>query len=210
MAVNHLDLYRLEGLEAKDALEVDDYLDPEAITFVEWADPALGLVRGPHHRSHLPPDARDATGERRRARRGASGAVLILALDASTPVVTVAVAREDEGAREVLAEISVSSGGTSEVLLPAVDAALDLAGADLASVERVLAGVGPGTFTGIRIAAATARALALATRRRPLEELHPGRPRSTSDLGRASPTCSALSTPDAGRSSPSGSPRTVP
>jgi tRNA threonylcarbamoyladenosine biosynthesis protein TsaB len=30
-------------------------------------------------------------------------------------------------------------------------------------VERVLAGIGPGTFTGIRIALATARALALAT-----------------------------------------------
>ncbi len=47
VAVNHLDLYRLEGLEEKDALEVDDYLDPGAITFVEWADPALGLLRDP-------------------------------------------------------------------------------------------------------------------------------------------------------------------
>jgi tRNA threonylcarbamoyladenosine biosynthesis protein TsaB len=90
--------------------------------------------------------------------------VLILALDASTPTVAVAVARaEGDAAREVLAEISVSSRGASETLLAAVDAALDLAGEDLASVERVLAGVGPGTFTGIRIAAATARSLALAT-----------------------------------------------
>jgi tRNA threonylcarbamoyladenosine biosynthesis protein TsaB len=89
--------------------------------------------------------------------------MLILALDASTPVVAVAVARAKGDAREVLAEISASSRGASETLLPAVDAALDLAGEDLASVERVLAGVGPGTFTGIRIAAATARSLALAT-----------------------------------------------
>ncbi len=89
--------------------------------------------------------------------------MLILVLDASTPVIAVAVAREDKGARKVLAEISVSSGGTSKVLLPAVDAALKLAGTDLASVGRVLAGVGPGTFTGIRIAAATARSLALAS-----------------------------------------------
>jgi tRNA threonylcarbamoyladenosine biosynthesis protein TsaE len=46
--VNHLDLYRLEALEDKDALELDDYLDPEAITFVEWASKdALDLIDDP-------------------------------------------------------------------------------------------------------------------------------------------------------------------
>ena len=89
--------------------------------------------------------------------------MLILAFDASTPVITAAVARASSGAREVLAEISASARGASEILLPAVNAALDLAGEELGSVERILAGVGPGTFTGIRIAATTARALALAT-----------------------------------------------
>jgi tRNA threonylcarbamoyladenosine biosynthesis protein TsaE len=47
VTVNHLDLYRLEGLEDRDALEIDDYLDRDAITFVEWADPALGLIENP-------------------------------------------------------------------------------------------------------------------------------------------------------------------
>src|SRR5829696_2375113 len=45
--VNHLDLYRLEELEDRDALVIDDYLYPDAITFVEWADPALGLIESP-------------------------------------------------------------------------------------------------------------------------------------------------------------------
>ncbi|MDQ3864328.1 MAG: tRNA (adenosine(37)-N6)-threonylcarbamoyltransferase complex dimerization subunit type 1 TsaB, partial [Actinomycetota bacterium] len=81
--------------------------------------------------------------------------MLILALDASTPVTTVALG----DVRGVLAEVSVTSRGASEALLPAIHSALDLAGEDLGSVERVLVGVGPGTFTGIRIAAATARAL---------------------------------------------------
>jgi tRNA threonylcarbamoyladenosine biosynthesis protein TsaB len=85
--------------------------------------------------------------------------VLILALDASTPVTTVALAN----GREVLAEVSVTARGASETLLPAVHAALDLAGQDLGSVDCILAGVGPGTFTGIRIAAATARALSAGT-----------------------------------------------
>lgn len=93
--------------------------------------------------------------------------MLILALDASTAVTTVALARAGAEGRRVLAEISVPShkpsGGASEALLPAVHAALGLAGEELPSVERVLCGVGPGTFTGIRIAAATARALALGT-----------------------------------------------
>ena len=48
VTINHLDLYRLEALEEKDALELDDYLDPEAITFVEWASKdALDLIEDP-------------------------------------------------------------------------------------------------------------------------------------------------------------------
>ncbi|MDP8947745.1 MAG: tRNA (adenosine(37)-N6)-threonylcarbamoyltransferase complex ATPase subunit type 1 TsaE [Actinomycetota bacterium] len=48
VAVNHLDLYRLEGLEHRDVLELDDYLDPEAITFVEWASKgALDAIDDP-------------------------------------------------------------------------------------------------------------------------------------------------------------------
>lgn len=85
--------------------------------------------------------------------------MLILAFDASTAVTTVALA---EG-REVLAEVSVTARGASEALLPAIHDALNLAGEELCSVERVLAGVGPGTFTGIRIAAATARSLSMGT-----------------------------------------------
>jgi tRNA threonylcarbamoyladenosine biosynthesis protein TsaB len=87
--------------------------------------------------------------------------LLILALDASTSVTTVALARGN--GPQVLAEISVTARGASETLLPAIHAVLSLAGKDLGSVERVLAGVGPGTFTGIRIAAATARALSAGT-----------------------------------------------
>ncbi|ABG03778.1 peptidase M22, glycoprotease [Rubrobacter xylanophilus DSM 9941] len=87
--------------------------------------------------------------------------MLILALDASTSVVSVALARAAGGGRRMLAEISLEDRGASEGLLPAVHAALGLCGEELGSVERIVVGVGPGTFTGIRIAAATARSLAL-------------------------------------------------
>lgn len=89
--------------------------------------------------------------------------LLVLAFDTSTAVATVAVARED-GVREILAETSVAgrgSGGSSEALLPAVHCALGLCGVGVTDLDRVLVGLGPGTFTGIRISAATARSLAL-------------------------------------------------
>ncbi len=89
--------------------------------------------------------------------------MLILALDASTSVTAVALARAEEGGHEVIAEAAVAASGASEALLPAAHAALALVGEDLGSVERVLVGVGPGTFTGIRIAAATGRALSAGT-----------------------------------------------
>ncbi len=89
--------------------------------------------------------------------------MLVLALDASTGVATAAVARAEEvGEREILTEVWASRGA-SEALLPAAHAALGLAGTNLGDVERILVGVGPGTFTGIRIAAAAARSLSLAT-----------------------------------------------
>ena len=47
VTVNHLDLYRIEGLESRDVLELDDYLEPDAVTFIEWAEPALGLLETP-------------------------------------------------------------------------------------------------------------------------------------------------------------------
>jgi tRNA threonylcarbamoyladenosine biosynthesis protein TsaE len=45
--VNHMDLYRLEGIEERDVLELEDYLEPDAVTFIEWADPALGVIENP-------------------------------------------------------------------------------------------------------------------------------------------------------------------
>lgn len=45
--VNHLDLYRLEGLDVRDSLDLEEYLDPGSVTFIEWAEPALSLLEDP-------------------------------------------------------------------------------------------------------------------------------------------------------------------
>lgn len=89
--------------------------------------------------------------------------LLVLAFDTSTAVATVAVARESERERGILAEVNVAgrgSGGSSEALLPAVHAALGMCDLGISDLDLVLAGLGPGTFTGVRICAATARSLA--------------------------------------------------
>ena len=63
VVVNHMDLYRLEGIEARDALELEDYLEPEAVTFIEWAAPALDAIEDPSliNISHETPTTRSVS-----------------------------------------------------------------------------------------------------------------------------------------------------
>jgi tRNA threonylcarbamoyladenosine biosynthesis protein TsaE len=63
MIVNHMDLYRLEDIEDRDVLELDDYLEPDAVTFIEWADPALDAIENPSlvHISHETPTTRSVS-----------------------------------------------------------------------------------------------------------------------------------------------------
>ncbi|HEY6760458.1 MAG TPA: tRNA (adenosine(37)-N6)-threonylcarbamoyltransferase complex dimerization subunit type 1 TsaB [Baekduia sp.] len=87
---------------------------------------------------------------------------MILAFDTATPATVVGVAAPDGtllAHRRHDPEPGARPGHTQE-LLPLADAALTEAGARWTDVTRIGAGVGPGTFTGIRIGVATARALA--------------------------------------------------
>ena len=80
----------------------------------------------------------------------------LLALDSSGRSAYVAV--EVEG--RVVAEESVSAqANASSALLPAVDRAVAAAGMRPGDVAAVVCGGGPGSFTGLRIAAATAKGI---------------------------------------------------
>ena len=80
----------------------------------------------------------------------------VLAFDSSTAGGSVAVG---EGER-ILAEETLEAGtGASSLLLPAVDRAVGAAGVTPRALVAVVAGGGPGSFTGLRIAAATAKAI---------------------------------------------------
>jgi tRNA threonylcarbamoyladenosine biosynthesis protein TsaE len=63
--VSHVDLYRLDGLEGEDPGLLDDYLTPDAISFVEWPEIAgeLTLVEGTRIARRI--ELRHAGGDRR-------------------------------------------------------------------------------------------------------------------------------------------------
>ena len=81
-----------------------------------------------------------------------------LAVETSTPVGSVAVWRD--GLR---AEVTLRIRGThSQVLLPAVDFALRSANVEPGEVTAFVVGSGPGSFTGVRIAASVAKGWVMA------------------------------------------------
>ena len=80
----------------------------------------------------------------------------MLALDTSTGIGSVAVGVGGE----LLSEAALSvAAGHSSALLPAVDYALRSARITPADLTAVVVGGGPGSFTGLRVAAATAKGI---------------------------------------------------
>lgn len=84
---------------------------------------------------------------------------MLLALDTSTPLVSVAL---HDDTRVLAAATSDHPMQHGEQLAPMVAAALDRAGVTRHDISAVVAGVGPGAFTGLRVGLVTARALGLA------------------------------------------------
>jgi tRNA threonylcarbamoyladenosine biosynthesis protein TsaB len=84
----------------------------------------------------------------------------ILGFDTATRATTVAL---DLGGGEVLEARDDPPPGErprhATTLLPLADQLLERAGIELADIELIAVGVGPGTFTGLRIGIATARGL---------------------------------------------------
>jgi tRNA threonylcarbamoyladenosine biosynthesis protein TsaB len=85
----------------------------------------------------------------------------ILAFDTSSAVTAVAVT---DGDRVLAHDDRPGEQRHAELLLPRIEAALARAQLELAAIELIAVGIGPGSFTGLRVGLATAKGLALATR----------------------------------------------
>ena len=87
--------------------------------------------------------------------------MLVLALDTATPTLVAGVARWSPQGAEVLAERAAPSGNRhAELLTPAVRGVLADAGLSLGELDVLVAGLGPGPFTGLRVGVVTAATLA--------------------------------------------------
>ena len=82
--------------------------------------------------------------------------MIILALDSTAVTASVALCRDET----VLAEYLLNNGNThSENLLPMVEHVLSLSGITMDGVDLLAVTAGPGSFTGVRIGAATVKGL---------------------------------------------------
>lgn len=83
----------------------------------------------------------------------------ILAVDSTAVTASVAVTENER----LLAEYTVLNGNThSETLLPMVESALKTLGLTIKDIDLFACSEGPGSFTGVRIGAATIKGLAFA------------------------------------------------
>ncbi|MGI5485866.1 tRNA (adenosine(37)-N6)-threonylcarbamoyltransferase complex dimerization subunit type 1 TsaB [Microtetraspora malaysiensis] len=83
--------------------------------------------------------------------------MLVLALDTATPAVTAAL---HDGARVLAESTTIDARRHGELLAPAVERVLRECDASLRDVTAVVAGAGPGPYTGLRVGLMTASALA--------------------------------------------------
>lgn len=90
--------------------------------------------------------------------------MLVLALDTSCAAITVAVAEVGDvagAAVEVLAvKVTVDARAHGELLAPSIRYCLDRASIGIDRIGAVVAGVGPGPFTGLRVGLVTAAVIA--------------------------------------------------
>lgn len=89
--------------------------------------------------------------------------MLLVALDTAGPNCAVALADQGGAAVEILASATERvERGHAERLMPMIEAVLASSGAAYSDLGRIVVTTGPGSFTGVRVGIAAARALALA------------------------------------------------
>jgi tRNA threonylcarbamoyladenosine biosynthesis protein TsaB len=87
------------------------------------------------------------------------GVMNLLALETSSPIGSIALLRGDD----VFERFIQTPREQTELVLPFIDDVLDAAGVSLRELDAIVFGRGPGSFTGLRIAAAVTQGLGFAS-----------------------------------------------
>ncbi|MEV4085652.1 tRNA (adenosine(37)-N6)-threonylcarbamoyltransferase complex dimerization subunit type 1 TsaB, partial [Nonomuraea fuscirosea] len=82
--------------------------------------------------------------------------MLVLAFDTATPAVTAAL---HDGERVLAESTTIDARRHGELLVPTIESVLSEAGVRLREVSAVVAGSGPGPYTGLRVGLMTAQGL---------------------------------------------------
>ena len=86
--------------------------------------------------------------------------MIILSMDSSAVVASVSICN----GKELIGEFTVNNGNThSETLLPMVEALLKITNKTVEDIDAFAVSAGPGSFTGVRIGAATLKGLAFSS-----------------------------------------------
>ena len=85
--------------------------------------------------------------------------MIVLAFDTAGPLGSVAIA---SGADVLARGVMLRQSGHAAGLIPMIEETLEGAGVDREEVSGIVVGEGPGSFTGVRVAAATAKGLSRA------------------------------------------------
>jgi len=169
--VVHMDLYRLDDPEELAALGWDELGAPDEIVLVEWPERAGEMLPDDRWEVTLDPPRPDSPLRRVTVHAVGRPAAIplpdrgpttlstapLLAFDTSTPTGSVALGWGTHLLRQA---ILPHQGRHASTLLPTIRDFLDGAGLTLRELGGVVVGSGPGSFTGVRVAAATARGLA--------------------------------------------------
>lgn len=86
--------------------------------------------------------------------------MLVLAIDTSSAAVTAAVVTVDDAVRSVAQWVTIDARAHGELLAQSIAGCLDQARATPRELDAIVAGLGPGPFTGLRVGLVTAAAMA--------------------------------------------------
>ena len=86
--------------------------------------------------------------------------MLVLAIDTSSAAVSAAAVSVDDDVHVIAQRVTIDARAHGELLAPSIAACLADAGAAPHDVAAIIAGVGPGPFTGLRVGLVTATVMA--------------------------------------------------